>query len=198
MKTFIIGIVGIIIVSLITLFVPSYYSYSWGYADFQGIKGDSAYSETSKVYYSLAEGSGGFAYIVFAIVVIGLLLYTILMLTKNSNLVPLPVIFVLAVLPIIVVITVAIQSCIEGEYIKVGTLIIGTGTKSGISEWGILCLIALIAFYCITVKGFTLIRKKVEAEGATQVKTIKAKKKKEKVKKKKKNAMSYDENDFSL
>ena len=190
MKTFIIGIVGIIIVSLITLFVPSYYSYSWGYADFEGVIGDAAYSETNKVYYSLVDAFGGGVCIVFAIAIIGLLLYTILILTKNSNLIPLPLIFLLAILPIIMVIIGAIQSCVEGEYIKSGSLIIGSGVNAGISGWGILCLVVLIVFYCITARGFALVRKKVETEGETQVKTIKAKKKKK--------SNNTDESDFSL
>jgi hypothetical protein len=190
MKTFIIGIVGIIIASLITLFVPSYYAYSWGYADFEGIIGDTAYSKSDKVYYSLVDAFGGLAYIVFAITVIGLLLYTILILTKNSNLVPLPLIFLLAIFPIIMVIIGAIQAMVGGEYIKTGSLIVGSGVNSGITGWGILCLVVLILFYCITAKGFTLVKKQVEAEGATQVKTISVKKKK--------NSNNIDENNFSL
>ena len=176
MKTFLIGVIGVSVVALISLFVPSFYSYSWGYANFQGVVGDAAVSHSAKVYFSLANSLGGLAYLIFGITFVGLLLYTILMLTKNSNLVPLPLIFVLAILPVVVMIIGVIQSKVDGNYIKVGNnLVIGAGKNAGLGGWGVLCLVLLVAFYLVIVKGFTLVRKKIETENAKGTKTLKVK-----------------------
>ena len=144
MRLFLIGIFGICIVSFISLFVPSFFSYSWGYANFQGIIGDASRAETAKVYYSLANNFGAFAYVVFGFVIACLILYAVLMITKKSNLIPLPLIFLLAIVPIIMMIMSAAQSRVKGKYIKVGSLVVGAGKDAGVSVWGVICFILLV------------------------------------------------------
>ena len=136
MRTFIIGVVGVIIVAFASLFVPSYYSYSWGYANFEGIIGDAATSQTAKGYYSLVDSFGPIAYVIFGLTFVILLVYTILMLTKNSNLVPTWMLFIAAMLPIVNMIIGVILSKGEGQFVRVGSLVIGTGTNAGLSGWG--------------------------------------------------------------
>lgn len=175
MITFLIGIIGVIVVAFISLFVPSFYSYSWGSANFEGIIGDAAVSKTSKAYYSLVESLGGYAYLIFGVTFVGLFLYTILMLSKKSNLVPLPLIFILAIFPVINMFIGIIRSKTDGEFIRVGTLVIGAGKDAGLSEGGFICLVLLVLFYCIIAKGFALVRAQIKKEGAKEAKKLKVK-----------------------
>lgn len=187
MLVFIIGAIGIVIVNIVMLIFPTYYSYDWGYASIGKIH---SHAKTSSVYFTLPEGLGTYSYILLALVIAVLLLYVILMLTKNSNLVPLFVIFATALIPFVCITICTASLKTPDKYKQIGDLIIGCGTNAGISPLGIYCTIFLIIFYAMIVKGYYLTRNKIETTSEQETKQIKVKKKE--------NPTSKNNNDFSL
>lgn len=173
MITFIIGIVGLTVMSIISMFVPSFYSYYWGYANIEGVIGDAAVSQSGKIYYSLAEGLAPWAYVFLGLMIFCFAVYTFALLVKKSNIGGLlPLIRIVAIMPIVAMVICAIKSYIPGEYVKVGNVVIGAGQDAGITIWCVICFVLLIGFYCVFAKGVTLIREKIakEEKGPQQVK----------------------------
>ena len=148
MKMFIIGIVGLLLVSILNLFVPSFYSYSWGYADVVGLKGVEEYSQSTKVYYSLSDAWGAGAYLVFGLVIFILVYFAITLVVKKSNTIGfLPLIYAGALIPIGAIILCAIQTKEVGRYIKVGNMVVGAGVNAGVTGWFIISIVLLSFFY---------------------------------------------------
>ena len=177
MALFLIGVIGLISVGILCAFLPCFYSQAWGSAH---LGSSHALSLGDKNTFSLYSVSGIWSIILIIIVCIGLIIYTICMLTKHSNLVAKGIIYVLSAMPFIVMLANIIILKVDSKYVKVSDLTIGGGVNSGSTAIGIILFILTIIFAVILSTGFTLYEKNLlqqdSKKGPIEIK-IKEKKK---------------------
>ena len=128
-----------------------------------------------------------------AVVILGLATYAVLMLLKKSNLVSNVVIFVLAIAPFVLILFNIGMLEEEGEFMKIGGLVIGAGIRSGLTDLGMFLLISLIAFFILLVVGFSINHRKLLREAEEQ--PTKAPKE---IKVKKSKKIDVSKNDFHI
>ena len=132
-------------------------------------------------------------YLLMAVVILGLATYAVLMLLKKSNLVSNVVIFVLAIAPFVLILFNIGMLEEEGEFMKIGGLVIGAGIRSGLTDLGMFLLISLIAFFILLVVGFSINHRKLLREAEEQ--PTKAPKE---IKVKKSKKIDVSKNDFHI
>ena len=164
MTLFLIGVIGIIAVCVIGLFAPCYYTQGWGYASFHGAK---AYKEGTIQTYSLVDNhlNSWALYLLLSTIIIGLIIYTILMLCKKSNLVSNLIIFILTIAPFSIMLLNVRQLKKDGMFLKVNNaLVVGAGVNSGFTSTGRLLFILSIIFFTVLTIGFSLNHNKLLRE----------------------------------
>lgn len=192
MVLFLIGMLGILLVCIAGCFLPCYYTQGWGYASLGVVR---AYEKGEQQTYRLLDSCLNTwpVYLLMAVVILGLATYAVLMLLKKSNLVSNVVIFVLAIAPFVLILFNIGMLEEEGEFMKIGGLVIGAGIRSGLTDLGMFLLISLIAFFILLVVGFSINHRKLLREAEEQ--PTKAPKE---IKVKKSKKIDVSKNDFHI
>ncbi len=164
-----------LIICIVSIFIPTVYTQDYSWIKFKDFF--SLYKKEGASQLTLLSYFDYFYIAIISIVVLTMIIYLICYFTKNSNLIPKPILEVVDALPIVLMIAAIIKSTTH-DVVGDDVIFVVAGTNSGLTVYGWLLFVAFVAVLILFNIGLALQRKKLAEEKETTVKELKIKKKK--------------------
>ena len=174
---FVIGVLAETVLCILSLFIASMYSEDWGYAK---VFREKAYAVGDKNSFSLLSMYTWVYGMIVGVIFAACVVYLVLFLLKKQGLIPAPLLLVLFLLPFFMMLMGIGRLAQDGQYVQIGFITIGSGTRSGLTAFGMIYLFGSIAAYILICVGMAVDRSKQDAEAKREAKAIKVKKKEDK------------------
>ncbi len=147
---FIIGCALEAILCILSLFVATFYSQSWGYGK---VFKEKAVSLGNKDGWTLGSQYGLAYGLLIGVVILTCIVYLVMFITKHENLIPRFIMGIVFIIPAVFLITAISTNAVEGQFSSIGFITIGAGVKSGLTNFGFLFIIGNIVAFVFVCKG---------------------------------------------
>lgn len=176
MKKYICGLALQIFTIILLFFVSPVTAKNFEYGRINGV--GSVYKEGSETNYNLYELMGPIFIVLGIFLILVVVLYLILLLTKNTNIVPSFILKIVSFAPLLLMLVAKILVSSEAKFVGNSVAVYGSGVDGSINSTGWFLIVVMAVSCFLLVKGLSEVENDIMEKGEKSVKEVKIKVKK--------------------
>ena len=175
MVLYLIGTFVEIFIVLFLFFLEPISTTNFEYGRIKGV--GSVYKEGAKNTYSLYEIMGEIYIFLAIVIIVALLLYFVLIIKKQTNIIPGFILKIISFVPLAFMIIAKIMVSSEAKYVGNSVAVYGSGVKGNINGVGWFLIILMVASCASLLIGLKKVETEIMENANTSVKEVKTRKK---------------------